>query len=628
MPAHVVYACNCLNVKIHLANKYYLEGHENFRKDKFTRLEEPSISGWKFELSMKGISVEYTSLIRLRYIMDNSEGWVTISCHNCSTGDVYSVRRDNKPSIIYPIDKSILNQPGDQVIVHKGTIFGLEIERLQKKAIYSTAFHIVLNPDLPINNLSLDKEEILNAELKIQYEEVKELLQQSLKDLEEKTEKRIQAYREEQEILLTREKQKAIYDSAVLWQTMKEISKTVNEENEHVRRLSVQKVRNSVSDQILFNRIANDAYFNPLEDTNKQALNNLTEIQQQQQQQQQRKVVRRSSSSSLSAGFNQQYVFVPSSFTHNYRRKSSYILDENAITNSLNKTVTSPLHLAPVHEMPPFHRRRSLLVPEQQPSLHPLAQLAEEQTNCKISASSTSSSWVDDDDHIEEEKGDEEEEEDLFPLDEDIKSNSNTEEKSFSKAVNHTSNRDNNNNRRSSKYIDFVEEEEEEEEEVKRERNHSLLMKQSLKEKENKQGSNFATSVPISISYSPATNENKLRILASSSFNNKTLQDKKSRKPSFIGFDYAEADRRTSLTFSSSQLDDRRRKSVLHNQQQRQGLNSTKNKLELELEENDDHIEEGPMIPPHILAANTATNETEVLFGSVPHSSTRNRLLE
>lgn len=57
MGGHVTYACNCLNVKIHLANKYYLEGHEKFRRDKFTRLEEPPIEGWKFELSMDGVTV-------------------------------------------------------------------------------------------------------------------------------------------------------------------------------------------------------------------------------------------------------------------------------------------------------------------------------------------------------------------------------------------------------------------------------------------------------------------------------------------------------------------------------------------------------------------------------------------
>jgi hypothetical protein len=57
MSGDVTYACRCLNIKIYLANKYYLEGHEKYRRSKFVRLEDPPISGWQFELSMKGVDV-------------------------------------------------------------------------------------------------------------------------------------------------------------------------------------------------------------------------------------------------------------------------------------------------------------------------------------------------------------------------------------------------------------------------------------------------------------------------------------------------------------------------------------------------------------------------------------------
>lgn len=60
MSNHVTYACNCLNIKIYLANKYYIEGHEKFRRDKFVRLVDPPISGWQFELSMLGVVVVRT----------------------------------------------------------------------------------------------------------------------------------------------------------------------------------------------------------------------------------------------------------------------------------------------------------------------------------------------------------------------------------------------------------------------------------------------------------------------------------------------------------------------------------------------------------------------------------------
>lgn len=109
-----------------------------------------------------------------------------------------------------------------------------------------------------------------------------------------------------------------------------------------------------------------------------------------------------------------------------------------------------------------------------------------------------------------------------------------------------------------------------------------------------------------------------------------------------MGFDYAEADRRTSLKFPPLDFN-RQRKSVHHalstshhttmdndTQPQKQHLSSNKNKIELELEEEDDTAQDhnGPMIPPHILAANTVADETEALFGSVPRNSTRHRPLE
>jgi hypothetical protein len=50
------------------------------------------------------------------------DDWVTISCHNCKTGDVYSVKRPDTKIVEYPIDTSLLSQFGDKVIIHQGTI--------------------------------------------------------------------------------------------------------------------------------------------------------------------------------------------------------------------------------------------------------------------------------------------------------------------------------------------------------------------------------------------------------------------------------------------------------------------------------------------------------------------------
>lgn len=51
-----------------------------------------------------------------------SEDWVTVSCHNCKTGDVYSVKRPNLTFVEYPIDTALLSQFGDEIIIHDGTI--------------------------------------------------------------------------------------------------------------------------------------------------------------------------------------------------------------------------------------------------------------------------------------------------------------------------------------------------------------------------------------------------------------------------------------------------------------------------------------------------------------------------
>jgi hypothetical protein len=67
---------------------------------------------------------KYSSFVSARRTMD----WVTFSCHNCNSGDIYSVKRPNI-DLTYPIDVSIMGQSGDQVIVHRGTIVGHSLRR-------------------------------------------------------------------------------------------------------------------------------------------------------------------------------------------------------------------------------------------------------------------------------------------------------------------------------------------------------------------------------------------------------------------------------------------------------------------------------------------------------------------
>jgi hypothetical protein len=106
-----------------------------------------------------------------------------------------------------------------------------------------------------------------------------------------------------------------------------------------------------------------------------------------------------------------------------------------------------------------------------------------------------------------------------------------------------------------------------------------------------------------------------------------------SKGPSFVGFDYAETDRRASSVFPPLNKEKKRISTrlsssyfeSLNNDTRR--LSSSKNRIQLELEQDED-VNHGPMIPPHIFAANTVTDETEALFGSIPRTSIRNRPVE
>ncbi|KAI8078373.1 hypothetical protein BDF21DRAFT_399624 [Thamnidium elegans] len=247
MTGHVVYACKCLNIQIHLATKYYLEGHEKYRREKFVRLEEAGISGWFFELGIKGVTIEYSSLIRASYYdtVEDLPNWITISCYNCSSGDVYSVKNTPDIKLSDPSDVSSIYQGGDRIIIHQGAIFGHDIDILQKKATYSNTFHIVLNPDLPVNHASFEKEEGI---LLSQQKHVQQILKQSLLDLENATEKKIEEYKQEQQQQLVREKEKAMYDGTILWQTMKVIANTIREEKRLLKDETIQRRRSSIRD--------------------------------------------------------------------------------------------------------------------------------------------------------------------------------------------------------------------------------------------------------------------------------------------------------------------------------------------------------------------------------------------
>lgn len=233
------------------------------------------------------------------------------------------------------------------------------------------------------------------SKLLSQQKHVRHLLKQTLVDLEDATEKRIQAYQKDQELLLSKEKEKVRYEGVILWQTMKEAF--------HANRKEKQRVRHSVnknsSDQIIFDRIMLDDHVqdvpqDALEETmskdeslvqDHDVLFDKNYIQQ-----------RRRSSAFTRDLFGE---LTPTS----HDRRSSHVLDESLLANSFEKNKTE-------NELPPFQRRSSL-IPHQ---LHPLAAASTHNTETNMTLptiSSNTSSW---DEHKEAHQ------EDMFALDEDI----------------------------------------------------------------------------------------------------------------------------------------------------------------------------------------------------------------
>lgn len=171
----------------------------------------------------------------------------------------------------------------------------------------------------------------------------------------------------------------------------------------------------------------------------------------------------------------------------------------------------------------------------------------------------------------------------------------------------------------------------------------------------------YATSLPIAIGQSDRSTKQPIEsstgnavnpadqdptAIGSSLQRNTPSQDFRSAASTFDHF--TQADQQVSLLFPNP---DRRRKSIaalrtktptfsqgkltamsLDTRGRRLSLrNKTNASLETQMQDDDDDDEEeaiGPMIPPHILAASTYTDETEELFGEMPRSSGWRRTFE
>lgn len=192
--------------------------------------------------------------------------------------------------------------------------------------------------------------------------------------MEEATEKKIQAYQKEQELLLAREKEKARNEGDILWQTIKDNSRSKQDELE---------VNQDGSDQVIFNdNILVDSSHHLFEMPS--AESDLHEPVFDKDYVQQRR---------RSSVFTRD-LFGESTPNLCYRR-ASHVPDECLVPHSLGKQS--------MEELPPFQRRSSF-VPQH---LHPLAAASTHKKDTNMTL--PRSSW----------EG-EAHQEDMFALDEDM----------------------------------------------------------------------------------------------------------------------------------------------------------------------------------------------------------------
>ncbi|KAI8149097.1 hypothetical protein BJV82DRAFT_574381 [Fennellomyces sp. T-0311] len=584
MSGHVVYSCACLNIKLHLANKYLWDNHDNDRAECFVRLSDPPLEGRQFDLGMGGVQAEYNSLMTTR-LVGKDRSWMTVACLNCSTGDVYSVRRPSNErgfTITYPVDVHSLYSTGDRVVIHDNTVFGDQIEAIKQRQNYSHNFGIVLNVDAPAGKKSdgFEGKSTIPGDLYSQHGQLKLILEQSLKQMQLDTEARIEQFRQDQLEELERSSTQAKCDRDFLWQRILEASRTVNEEQQLRKRLSSESDHGSDSEPSHV-RFAEE----------KQASRSDTPIRQQAPQ---------PSTSS--------YI-TPSSL-----RKASFALDERVIATSWKNSTHNPQIKPTTSEG-----------------------LAREDNG--------------DSDDIA--LSDQEDSDGLFDLDEEIDDDSSAHEDAESSdkkdiSGSYRGSADWRRKRPSTKYLSTYDEADEENDSRPQSSGNDLLSTSV---------SAYATSVPIAISHSDINeamkelpNENAVNpadqdpTKTGSSIQKNNAESSKevplSTSKGVIQYDqFSYADQEISKLFPQ----DRRRKSIASTgttpRPQLDSLvgqsldtrrriartpimrNTDQQKLSYyETGSGDEH--EGPMVPPHILAANTYTDETEELFGAVPRSNT------
>ncbi|KAI9317075.1 hypothetical protein BX666DRAFT_2027172 [Dichotomocladium elegans] len=249
MSGHVAYSCACLNIKLHLANQYLLEQHDTDLLKVFVQLDDPPLEGWEFQLGMGGVQAEYNALIRARTLDNN---WMTVECLNCLTGAVYSVQRQSlKATASYPVDVQDLYRPGDRILIHKGTLYGPELENVKQRSDYSKQFNIVLNPDM--TKAFEEDEEKVPGDLYMSHTHLNRILDASLKQMKVETDARIERFRTEQLRELETTSAKIKYDRQALWHKILEVARTVHNDALNEKITDPRKASPISSSHVRFN---------------------------------------------------------------------------------------------------------------------------------------------------------------------------------------------------------------------------------------------------------------------------------------------------------------------------------------------------------------------------------------
>ncbi|KAG0167356.1 hypothetical protein DFQ28_009682 [Apophysomyces sp. BC1034] len=570
MSDHVVYACPCLNIKLHLANKYTLEGHEDQRKVAWKHLDNPSLEGWQFDLGMGGI-----------------------------------------------------------------VVFGREIDISKEDDRYSDTFGIKVKDTKETVSFTLE-ENAASGELYSQHRHIRELLDQSLERMQQEADARIERFQKNETQKLHESTSLAKQERDALWAKIVEVSKKVNEK----QREQAVGGKEEVLDSTGHPHEHSAGQGASAESHPKTSHVHFAEGS--------------SNTGVVSSKSEQKSVVVPDSVqpsvSHlsgipmSFKRKS-FGLDESGITSSLKNSNLAEMTTALPDNMDDREQ-------------HDSDEESEDMFHLDEEISSDEESRVNDY-QPKGSVGDENTENDAKPGTGSSPQGV-TDRPSGSSYITPSWHSPSSSwlkkKRSTGKYIDAFDEEPNDQNradssaDIDHEMGHSISM--------------YATSLPIAISHpehvmvtKAEETENAVRPSdrdpTKSTRSEKKITESPRATSSYVNYDYSLADRETSQLFPQVE---RRRKSVAIGATRgpkpqlfslvgesldtrsarirkkdlpathREAVEQLRKFAEVSDDEEDE--EHGQMVPPHILAARTYTDETEELFGAVPRSQMWQRTME